>query len=318
MTITVAILDDYQGVAASLAPWEDSALDLELKVYREPVRDEDQLVERLGDCDAVVLMRERTPLPRRVVERLPGLRLVVTTGMRNSAIEPGPGVTVCGTESSSAPPAELTWALITALRRNLLAEDRAVREGRWQSTLGGDLEGAVLGLVGLGKIGARVAAVGQSFGMRVLAWSQNLDPARAADLGVEAVPKDELLAGSDIVSLHLRLSERSRHVIGAAEIARMRPGALLVNTARSGLVDTEALLKALHEGGLGGAGLDVFDTEPLPAGDPLLNAPNTVLAPHLGYVTRGNYRTYFTQALEDVEAFFTGAPVRVIEEGTRA
>ncbi|GAA1093644.1 D-2-hydroxyacid dehydrogenase family protein [Nocardiopsis metallicus] len=318
MTITVAILDDYQGVAASLAPWEDSALDLELKVYREPVRDEDQLVERLGDCDAVVLMRERTPLPRRVVERLPGLRLVVTTGMRNSAIEPGPGVTVCGTESSSAPPAELTWALITALRRNLLAEDRAVREGRWQSTLGGDLEGAVLGLVGLGKIGARVATVGQSFGMRVLAWSQNLDSARAADLGVEAVPKDELLAGSDIVSLHLRLSERSRHVIGAAEIARMKPGALLVNTARSGLVDTEALLKALHEGGLGGAGLDVFDTEPLPAGDPLLNAPNTVLAPHLGYVTRGNYRTYFTQALEDVEAFFTGAPVRVIEEGTRA
>ena len=318
MTIRVAILDDYQGVAASLAPWGDSALDLELKVYREPVRDEDQLVEWLADCDAVVLMRERTPLPRRVVERLPGLRLVVTTGMGNSAIEPGLGVTVCGTESSSAPPAELTWALITALRRNLLAEDRAVRGGRWQSTLGGDLEGAVLGLVGLGRIGARVAAVGRAFGMRVLAWSQNLDPARAADLGAAAVSKDELLAGSDIVSLHLRLSERSRHVIGAAELARMKPGALLVNTARSGLVDTEALLRALHGGGLGGAGLDVFDTEPLPPGDPLLGAPNTVLAPHLGYVTRGNYRTYFTQALEDVEGFFAGAPVRVIEEGSRA
>ncbi|GAA1459945.1 D-2-hydroxyacid dehydrogenase family protein [Nocardiopsis exhalans] len=318
MTIRVVILDDYQGVSASLAPWENSALDLELRVYREPVRDEDQLVEWLGGCDAVVLMRERTPLPRRVVERLPGLRLVVTTGMKNSAIEPGLGVTVCGTESSSAPPAELTWALITALRRNLLTEDRAVREGRWQSTLGGDLEGAALGLVGLGKIGARVAAVGQAFGMRVLAWSRNLDPARAADLGVEAVSKDELLAGSDIVSLHLRLSDRSRHVIGTAELAKMKPGALLVNTARSGLVDTEALLKALREGGLGGAGLDVFDTEPLPAGDPLLSAPNTVLAPHLGYVTRENYRTYFTQALEDVEGFFAGAPVRVVEEATRA
>ena len=317
MTIRVAILDDYQGVASSLAPWEDSALDLEPVVFREPVRDEDQLVEWLGDCDAVVLMRERTPLPRRVVERLPGLRLVITTGMKNSAIEPGLGVTVCGTESSSAPPAELTWALITALRRNLLTEDRAVREGRWQSTVGGDLEGATLGLVGLGKIGSRVAAVGRAFGMRVLAWSQNLDPAHAADLGVRAVAKDALLADSDIVSLHLRLSERSRHVIGAAEFETMKPGALLVNTSRSGLVDTEALLMALGEGRLGGAGLDVFDTEPLPADDPLLSAPNTVLAPHLGYVTTDNYRTYFTQALEDVEAFFSGSPVRVIEEGRR-
>lgn len=317
MTIRVAILDDYQGVATSLAPWADSALDLEPVVYREPVRDEDQLVEWLGDCDAVVLMRERTPLPRRVVERLPKLRLVVTTGMKNSAIEPGLGVTVCGTESSSAPPAELTWALITALRRNLLTEDRAVREGRWQSTVGGDLEGATLGLVGLGRIGARVAAVGRAFGMRVLAWSQNLDPAHAERLGVQAVTKDALLAESDIVSLHLRLSERSRHVIGAAEFEAMKPGALLVNTSRSGLVDTGALLKALGVGRLGGAGLDVFDTEPLPADDPLLSAPRTVLAPHLGYVTRGNYRTYFTQALEDVEAFFAGAPVRVVEEGSR-
>lgn len=317
MTIRVAILDDYQGVAAGLAPWEGSGLDLELVVHRDPVRDEDQLVEWLRGCRAVVLMRERTPFTRRVVERLPDLRLVVTTGMKNSAIEPGLGVTVCGTASSSVPPAELTWSLITALRRNLVAEDRAVREGRWQSTLGEELEGSTLGVVGLGKIGTRVAAVGRAFGMRVLAWSENLDAERAAGLGVEAVAKDVLLSASDVVSLHLRLSDRSRHTVGMAELAAMRPGAVLVNTSRAGLVDTEALCAALHEGRIGGAGLDVFDTEPLPVDDPLLSAPRTVLTPHLGYVTRQNYRTYFTQALEDVEGFFTGAPVRVVEEGSR-
>lgn len=317
MTVRVAILDDYQGVAASLAPWEDSEVDLELVVHRDPVRDEDQLVEWLRGCQAVVLMRERTPFTRRVAERLPDLRLVVTTGMKNSAIEPGLGVTVCGTASSSVPPAELTWSLITALRRNLVAEDRGLREGRWQSTLGEELEGSTLGVVGLGKIGTRVAAVGRAFGMRVLAWSENLDPDRAAGLGVEAVAKEVLLSTSDVISLHLRLSDRSRHTLGAAELAAVRPGAVLVNTARAGLVDTKALCAALHEGRLGGAGLDVFDTEPLPADDPLLSAPRTVLTPHLGYVTRQNYRTYFTQALEDIEGFFTGAPVRVVEVGTR-
>lgn len=317
MPIRVAILDDYQGVAADLAPWEDSELDLELAVHREPVRDEDELVAWLQGCQAVVLMRERTRLTRRVVDQLPALRLVVTTGMKNSAIEPGLGVTVCGTDSSSVPPAELTWSLITALRRNLVAEDRAVREGRWQNTVGEELEGSALGVVGLGKIGTRVAAVGRAFGMRVLAWSENLDPDRAERLGVEAVAKDVLLSGSDVISLHLRLSDRSRHTVGAAEFAKMKPGAVLVNTARAGLVDTGALCTALHEGRLGGAGLDVFDTEPLPADDPLLSAPRTVLTPHLGYVTRQNYRTYFTQALEDVEGFFTGAPVRVVEDGTR-
>ncbi|GAB3695253.1 D-2-hydroxyacid dehydrogenase family protein [Nocardiopsis oceani] len=317
MGVRVAILDDYQGVAASLAPWADSGLGIELVVYREPVRDDDQLVDWLKGCQAAVLMRERTPLKRSVVDRLPDLRLVVTTGMANSAIEPDLGVTVCGTASSSVPPAELTWALITALRRNLVVEDRAVREGRWQSTLGEELEGSTLGLVGLGKIGSRVAAVGRAFGMRVLAWSQNLDADRAAGLGVEAVAKDVLLSTSDVVSLHLRLSDRSRNTIGASELAAMKPGAVLVNTARAGLVDTGALCAALREGSLGGAGLDVFDTEPARADDPLVTAPRTVLTPHLGYVSRQNYRTYFTQALEDVEGFFTGAPVRVIAEGTR-
>ena len=317
MSVRVAILDDYQGVAASLAPWADSGLGIELVVYREPVRDDDQLVDWLKGCQAVVLMRERTPLKRSVVDRLPDLRLVVTTGMANSAIEPDLGVTVCGTASSSVPPAELTWALITALRRNLVVEDRAVREGRWQSTLGEELEGSTLGLVGLGKIGSRVASVGRAFGMRVLAWSQNLDADRAAGLGVEAVAKDVLLSTSDVVSLHLRLSDRSRHTIGAPELAAMKPGAVLVNTARAGLVDTGALCAALQEGSLGGAGLDVFDTEPPRPDDPLMTAPRTVLTPHLGDVSRQNYRTYFTQALEDIEGFFTGAPVRVISEGTR-
>ncbi|GAB3720215.1 D-2-hydroxyacid dehydrogenase family protein [Nocardiopsis nanhaiensis] len=317
MSVRVAILDDYQGVAASLAPWADSGLGIELAVYREPVRDDDQLVDWLKGCQAVVLMRERTPLKRSVVDRLPDLRLVVTTGMANSAIEPDLGVTVCGTASSSVPPAELTWALITALRRNLVVEDRAVREGRWQSTLGEELEGSTLGLVGLGKIGSRVAAVGRAFGMRVLAWSQNLDTDRAAGMGVEAVAKDVLLSTSDVVSLHLRLSDRSRHTIGAPELAAMKPGAVLVNTARAGLVDTGALCAALQEGSLGGAGLDVFDTEPPRPDDPLVTAPRTVLTPHLGYVSRQNYRTYFTQALEDIDGFFTGAPVRVIAEGTR-
>jgi phosphoglycerate dehydrogenase-like enzyme len=315
--VRVAILDDYQGVAASFAPWSEAPLDLELSVHREPLPDEEALVAALDGCQVVVLMRERTALRRAVVERLPDLRLVVTTGRANSAIEPGLGVMVCGTDSSSAGPAELTWGLITALRRHLVAEDRAVRAGRWQSTVGEALEGSTLGVIGLGRIGTRVAAVGLAFGMRVLAWSANLDPARARELGVEPVAKDELLAASDVVSLHLRLGERSRHTIGEPEFALMKPGAVLVNTSRSGLVDTAALCRALESGRLGGAGLDVFDREPLGPEDPLLDAPRTVLTPHLGYVTRQNYRVFYEQALEDIVAFYAGSPLRVVQDAPR-
>ncbi|MFE3456765.1 D-2-hydroxyacid dehydrogenase family protein [Nocardiopsis aegyptia] len=315
--VRVAILDDYQGVATSFAPWSEAPLDLELSVHRAPLADDDALVAALDGCQVAVLMRERTPLRRTVVERLPDLRLVVTTGRANSAIEADLGVMVCGTDSSSAGPAELTWALVTALRRHLIAEDRAVRAGEWQSTVGETLEGSTLGVIGLGRIGTRVATVGQAFGMRVLAWSANLDHGRAREMGVEPVAKEELLAASDVVSLHLRLSERSRHTLGEPEFALMRTGAVLVNTARSGLVDTAALCRALESGRLGGAGLDVFDREPLGPKDPLLDAPRTVLTPHLGYVTRQNYRVFYEQALEDIVAFFAGSPLRVVQDARR-
>jgi phosphoglycerate dehydrogenase-like enzyme len=311
----VAILDDYQGVALRLADW--ASLPADVVVFRDHVASEPGVAARLADFDAVVAMRERTPFPRTLIERLPRLRLLVTTGMRNASIDlraaADRGVVVCGTHGLPSPTAELTWGLILALVRHVPQEDRATREGRWQETLGTTLSGKTLGVLGLGQLGSRVARVGRAFEMEVLAWSQNLTDERAAAVGAtRAESRDALLARADIVTIHLVLSERTRGLLGARELALMRPTAYLVNTSRGPIVDEPALIAVLRAGVIAGAGLDVYDEEPLPPDHPLRRLPNTVITPHLGYVTEETYRIFYPQALEDVRAFLAGAPVRVL------
>lgn len=321
MTLRCAVLDDYQGAALALADWSELVGQVEVRTLREHLADREKLVAELGDCEIVVAMRERTPFDAELLRRLPRLRLLVTTGMRNASIDLGAaaaqGVTVCGTASSSTPTVELTWALILGLARQLTAENRALREGGpWQSTVGQDLHGRTLGLLGLGRIGARVAAVGTAFGMDVLAWSQHLTAERAADAGARlAESKEDLLRRSDIVSVHLVLSDRTRGLLGEPELRAMRRHAYLVNTSRAAIVDQAALVRALREGWIAGAGLDVFETEPLPAGDALRALPNVLATPHLGYVTEQNYRTFYTEAVEDITAFLAGSPVRQLTGG---
>ncbi|MDX2388786.1 MULTISPECIES: D-2-hydroxyacid dehydrogenase family protein [unclassified Streptomyces] len=315
-----AVLDDHQGAATTLADWSGvTARGVEVVTYADHLDDEDELAARLAGFDFVVTLRERVPFPASLLERLPRLKLLVASGMRNSVIDyeaaARTGLTVCGTASSSTPPVELTWALLLGLARGIAVEAAALRsgEGPWQRTVGADLHGRRLGLLGLGKIGSRVARIGLAFGMEVSAWSANLTKERADEVGVSlAGSLEELLADSDFVSVHLALGDRSRGLIGASELALMRPHAHLVNTSRSAIVDQDALLDALREGRIAGAALDVFDTEPLPAADPVRTAPNLLATPHLGYVTRANYATYYGEAVEDVLAFLDGSPVRVL------
>ena len=316
MAVRVAILDDYQGVALASGPWERLGDAVDVTVFRDHVDDDDALVERLRPFEVVLAMRERTPFGAARLERLPSLRLLVTTGMGNAAIDVAAaarlGITVCGTRGLPSPTAELTWALILALVRHVPAEDRALRRGGWQHTIGTELAGRTLGVIGLGRLGTRVAAIGRAFEMDVVAWSQNLSADTAANAGVRAVARDELLATADVVTIHLRLSERTRGLIGAAELAAMKPGAYLVNTSRGPIVDEAALLAALREGTIAGAGLDVYDTEPLPPDHPLRSAPSTVLTPHVGYVTTGTYEVFHGDAVEDIAAWLAGEPVRVL------
>ncbi|GAA0583688.1 D-2-hydroxyacid dehydrogenase family protein [Craurococcus roseus] len=312
----LAILDDYQGVARALGPWDRLPADLAIEVFRDTLADPDALAERLRPFDALVIMRERTPFARALVERLPNLRLLVTTGMRNRSVDLAAcaekGVTVCGTPGFGNPTVDLTWGLILSLARRIPEQERALREGRWQVALGNGLEGKTLGVLGLGNLGARVARVGAAFGMRVVAWSPNLTDERAAAAGATRVGKAALMAEADVLTLHVVLSERSRGIVGADDIARMKRGAFIVNTSRGPLVDQDALIAALREGRIAGAGLDVYDQEPLPPDHPILSAPNTVLTPHLGYVTEENYRVYFQGAVEAVEGYLEGSPVRVL------
>jgi phosphoglycerate dehydrogenase-like enzyme len=311
-----AVLDDFQNVATAFADWSVPGEELEVVSFTGHFGDEDELASALADFDCVVTLRERVAFPASVFDRLPRLRLLIASGMRNSVIDYAAaranGVTVCGTESSSTPPVELTWALLLGLARGLVQENTALREdGPWQSTVGADLHGRRLGLLGLGKIGSSVARVGLAFGMEVSAWSQNLTEGRAEEVGVRlAASKEELLAESDFVSIHLALSDRTRGLLGPAELALLKPTAYLVNTSRAAIVDQEALLASLRDGRIAGAGVDVFDVEPLPADHPMRSAPRLLATPHLGYVSRANYERYYGQAVEGVRAYLAGTPVR--------
>ncbi|MFI1783029.1 D-2-hydroxyacid dehydrogenase family protein [Streptomyces rubiginosohelvolus] len=316
MKLRCAVIEDFQSVATTVVDWSPVTDDVEIVTFTEHLATVDEAATALDGFDIVVTLRERVPFPAELFARLPRLRLLVASGMRNSVIDfeaaRRHGVEVCGTASSSTPPVELTWALLLGLARGIVPEADALRTGgSWQSTLGADLHGRTLGLLGLGKIGARVAQVGLAFGMDVVAWSRNLTKERTDEVGVGlAASKEDLLDSSDFVSVHLALGERTRGLIGAAELARMRPTAYLINTSRAAIVDTDALLAALDAGTIAGAATDVFDVEPLPADDPVRTAPRLLATPHLGYVSRANYETYYGQAVENIRAFLDGQPLR--------
>jgi phosphoglycerate dehydrogenase-like enzyme len=313
---TVTILDDYQQVALASADWSAVQARYTVQAFSEHIADESELVRRLADSEVIVAMRERTPFPARVLRALPRLRLLVTTGARNASIDLAAadqqGVTVCGTGGSGNPVAELTIGLIIALTRNFAQEDAAIRAGGWQHTIGPGLAGRTLGIVGLGRLGGPVARLGQAFGMSVVAWSPHLTQKRADEHDVRAVSKRELFAGSDVITIHMPLSDASRGLVRAPELALMKPAAYLINTSRGPIVDEPALLDALRERRIAGAGLDVYDIEPLPVDHPLRSLPNTLLLPHIGYVTSEGYREWFGQVVEDILAWDAGAPIRVL------
>ena len=312
----IAILDDYQGIAMQMADWDSLPEACQVEVFHDHVADPAVLADRLRDFEILCIMRERTPFRRDMLSRLPNLKLLVTTGMRNASVDVAAaqeqGVTVCGTAGSAHTTPELTWGLILALQRHICTEDRAMKAGAWQTTVGRGLAGATLGLLGLGRLGSEVARVGQAFRMNLIAWSQNLTTERAAGHGVTRVEKDELFAQSDVLSIHMLLSGRTRGLVGARELSLMKPSAVLVNTSRGPIVDEAAPVEALRNGAIAGAGLDVYDTEPLPRGHPLRGLDNAVLTPHLGYVTADTFAVMYPQTLECVQAWFAGDPVRVI------
>jgi phosphoglycerate dehydrogenase-like enzyme len=312
----LAILDDYQRVALEMADWSPLRDSVEIVVFDRHVGDVDAVAAALRDFEIVCAMRERTPFPAALFESLPKLKLLVTTGKRNDAIDLDAarrgGVTVCGTASSGHAAAELAFGLILALARGLVREATSMRDGGWQVGLGRDLKGAVLGVLGLGRLGSQVAGFGKAFGMDVIAWSQNLSEARAAEVGARRVAKDELFASADFVTIHLRLSDRTQGLVGAHELALMKPDACLVNTSRGPIVDHRALVDALEQSRIGGAALDVYDIEPLPADHSLRRAPNLILTPHIGYVTRETYRVFYGEMVDVVRGFLEGRPQNVL------
>ena len=314
----VAVLDDYQGVALAMADWPSLHPQAQIQAFADHIDELDTLAKRLHVFDAIVLMRERTPFPRALFEKLPNLRLLITAGMRNASIDLAAAterrVQVCGTDMLPHPTAELTWGLILALLRHIPREDRVAREGRWQTTLGLGLHGKTLALLGLGRLGRQVAKVGIAFGMEPIAWSQNLTAERAAEAGAALVAKEALFARADILSIHLVLGQRSRGLVGAAELARMKPSAFLVNTSRGPIVDETALIAALAERRIAGAAVDVFEPEPVAKNHPLLRLDNTVITPHLGYVTEENYRLLYGQAVDNIRTFLDGKVLRGLNQ----
>ncbi|WP_248741471.1 MULTISPECIES: D-2-hydroxyacid dehydrogenase family protein [unclassified Pseudomonas] len=316
MAVQIAVIDDWQDVARDVVDW--SVLDSlgEVTFVHEYPADNATLAERLGRFEVICVMRERTRFDEDLLKRLPNLKLLVTGGMRNAALDMAAAarleIKVCGTDSYKHAAPELTWALIMAATRNLVTEANALRAGQWQQGLGSDLHGKTLGILGLGSIGQRVAQFGQVFGMRVIAWSENLTAERAEQAGVTYVSKQQLFEQADVLSVHLVLSDRSRGLVDAQALDWMKPTALLVNTARGPIVDETALIKALQKQRIGGAALDVFDEEPLPALHPFRTLDNVLATPHVGYVSRQNYEQFFSQMIEDIQAWSAGEPIRLL------
>ncbi len=313
---SIAIIDDYQLVAFKMADWSRLTAAHEVVVFSKPFASQDEAAKALAPFEVVSIMRERTAFPRSLFERLPKLKLLVTTGMRNASVDmkaaADRGVTVCGTDGGSFATAELAMGLILGLARNFHVELPNMREGRWQTTVGQDLRGKTLGLLGMGKLGSQLGVYAKAFGMNIIGWSQNLTDEKAKVAGGTRVEKDELFRQSDFVSVHLVLSDRSRGLVGARELALMKPSASIINTSRGPIVDGEALVAALKAGKIHGAGLDVYDVEPLAAAHALRSEPRALLTPHLGYVTDGSYRMFFAGIVEDIEGYLAGKPVRVI------
>lgn len=312
----VAVLDDYQGISTTLADWSVLAGRAEPVVFTEPFADMDAAAAALAGFPVIVAMRERTPFPAALFERLPDLKLLVTTGMRNAAIDMAAakahGVKVCGTELLPYPAAEQTWALIMALSLNIPRDVNSMTGGGWQTGVGQGLRGKTIGIIGLGKLGRQIARIANAFGMEAIAWSRSLTGEQAAEHGAKRVEFDALLSTADIVTIHLVLGDGSRGLIGAREFELMKPGAFLINTSRGPIVQEAALIEALRSGQINGAGIDVYDHEPLPAGHPLRGAPNAMLTPHTGYATRENYVLMYGQAIEDIAAWLDEPPVRVL------
>ncbi len=310
----IAVLDDYQSLAQTFADWDRLGGRVAIEFFSTPITDQAALIERLQPFEVVCLMRERSPFPKAVIEALPNLRLIVTTGMKNAAIDieaaVGRGITVCGTPSPGHATAELAFALVLALARNLVPQSNALHAGQWQRGIGRDLRGATLGVLGLGRLGSQIAQFGKAFGMEVIAWSENLTEARCAEAGVAYRDKKSFFSEADFISIHLRLSERTRGLVGAEELYLMKPDAYLVNTSRAPIVDQKALERALIGDIIAGAALDVFDEEPLPADHWLLSTPKVLLTPHIGYVTRETYAIFYGETLAAVEAWLDGQPIR--------
>lgn len=314
----LAILDDYQGAAKDLANWSELPSGTDVEFFQDHIVDEDKLVERLKDFDIVMGMRERTPFTRSILSRLPKLRLLITTGRRNASFDMAAaselGIAVCGTNGGGEGPTELTWGLILAMLRHIPEEEQRSREGSWGTTVGIGVKGKTLGLMGLGHIGSLVARVATAFDMNIIAWSQNLTAERAKECGATLVDKETLFKESDILSVHLVLSDRSRGLVGAPDLALMKPSAYLVNISRGPIVDEKALIDVLERRAIAGAALDTFDVEPLPKDHPLFKTPNTLICPHLGYVIDDSYQAFYAGVVENVRAFTSGEPVRTINE----
>ena len=312
----LAILDDYQNVALDYADWSRLKESCAITVFDKPFANEDETVAALRDFHILCVMRERTPLPASVLRRLPRLELIVTTGAQNASIDishaAGQGVVVCGTRSPGHAASELAFGLILSLCRQIPRDNERLRQGVWQTAIGRDVKGLTLGIVGLGRHGGNVAAYGQAFGMHVIAWSQNLEAARCDELNVELVGKDALFQRSDIVTVHLKMGQRNRDLIGARELALMKPTAYIVNTSRGPIINEAALLKALADKTIAGAGLDVYAQEPLPPDHPLLKTDNTILTSHTGYVTEQTYEVFYPDTVEAVAAYLAGKPIRIL------
>jgi D-3-phosphoglycerate dehydrogenase len=318
MAYRCAIIDDYQNVALKLADWPKVTKDVEIKVFTEAVRRSDaDTINDLKDFDIVVMMRERTRFPRAVIDGLPKLKLLITTGAYNASIDikacQERGIVVSGTGGFGNPTTGITFGLILELTRRIGWEHARMKSGvLWQNTLGMDIEGKTLGVLGLGKLGARAAGVGKAFGMKVIAWSQNLTPERCKEVGVEYSTKEDLFRNADVVTIHLVLSDRTRGLVGANELGSMKKSAYIVNTSRGPIIDEKALLDALNKKQIAGAGLDVFDVEPLPLDHPYRKMDNVVITPHLGYVSQQNYEKYYPDIVDNIRGFLDGKPARIV------